>query len=82
MKERRNDMTITIKKCTMEDLHMLQEISYETFNGTFKHQNTAENMKAYLEKAFNLKQLKELSTISLSILFCLCRWKISWIFKG
>lgn len=55
-------MTIFIKKCTLEDLRKLQGISYETFNETFKHQNSAENMKAYLERAFNLKQLeKELS---------------------
>lgn len=55
-------MTITIEKCTLEDLRKLQEISYETFNETFKHQNSPENMKAYLERAFNLKQLeKELS---------------------
>ncbi len=29
-------MTINIKKCTLEDLRRLQEISYETFNDTFK----------------------------------------------
>jgi diamine N-acetyltransferase len=55
-------MTIRITKCANEDLHKLQVISYETFNETFKEQNTHENMSAYLEKAFNLKQLeKELS---------------------
>jgi diamine N-acetyltransferase len=55
-------MTINIRRCTLEDLHTLQEISYETFSETFKHQNTPENLKAYLEKAYNLKQLeKELS---------------------
>jgi diamine N-acetyltransferase len=55
-------MTIEIKKCTLEDLHTLQEISYETFHQTFKDQNSPENMAAYLEKAFNLNQLeKELS---------------------
>ncbi|MBD8028050.1 GNAT family N-acetyltransferase [Ureibacillus sp. Re31] len=55
-------MTIKTKLCTMEDLPMLQEISIETFNDTFKDQNSPENMKAYLEKAFHLKQLeKELS---------------------
>jgi diamine N-acetyltransferase len=52
-------MTIKITKCTLDDLHKLQEISYETFNETFKEQNTPENMKAYLERAFNLKQLEE-----------------------
>lgn len=57
-------MTINIKKCTLEDLRKLQEISYETFNETFKHQNSPENMNAYLERAFNLKQLeRELSNI-------------------
>ncbi|MDR6884172.1 GNAT family N-acetyltransferase [Bacillus sp. 3255] len=55
-------MTISIKECTLEDSSKLQEISYETFNQTFKDQNSPENMKAYLDKAFNLKQLeKELS---------------------
>lgn len=52
-------MTIHIKNCTHEDLCTLQEISYETFNETFKHQNSNENMTTYLEKAFNLKQLEE-----------------------
>ena len=63
-------MTIKIKKCNREDLAILQEISIETFNDTFKNQNTPENMKAYLEKAFNTKQLeKELSTISSQFFF-------------
>jgi diamine N-acetyltransferase len=63
-------MTINIKKCTLEDSHKLQEISYETFNETFKLQNSPENMNAYLERAFNLKQLeKELSHISSQFFF-------------
>ncbi|RWR04616.1 GNAT family N-acetyltransferase [Siminovitchia fortis] len=58
-------MTISIKKCTLEDLHKLQEISYQTFYETFKDQNSPENLKAYLEKAFSLEQVeKELSNIS------------------
>lgn len=57
-------MTIKIKKCALEDLDKLQEISCETFNETFKQQNSPENMNAYLERAFNLKQLEsELSNI-------------------
>ncbi|WP_208589877.1 GNAT family N-acetyltransferase [Gracilibacillus suaedae] len=57
-------MTINIRQCTFEDLYKLQELSSETFNETFKHQNSPENMNAYLEKAFNLKQLeKELSNV-------------------
>lgn len=63
-------MTINIKKCTIEDLHKLQEISYETFDDTFKDQNSPENMNTYLERAFNLKQLKkELSDISSQFFF-------------
>jgi diamine N-acetyltransferase len=63
-------MTIKITKCTLGDLHKLQEISFETFNDTFKEQNTPENMNAYLEKAFNLKQLEdELSNPSSEFFF-------------
>ncbi|WP_050180637.1 GNAT family N-acetyltransferase [Domibacillus robiginosus] len=57
-------MTINIKKCTLEDSRKLQEISIETFTETFGQQNSPENMNAYLEKAFNIKQLeKELSNM-------------------
>ena len=63
-------MTIKIKKCNHEDLDILQEISIETFNDTFKDQNSPENMKAYLERAFNAKQLeKELSNTSSQFFF-------------
>jgi diamine N-acetyltransferase len=63
-------MTINIKKCALDDSRKLQEVSYETFNETFKHQNSPENMNAYLERAFNLNQLeKELSNISSQFFF-------------
>jgi ribosomal protein S18 acetylase RimI-like enzyme len=63
-------MTINIKKCTLEDLHKLQEISCETFIETFKDQNSPENLKAYLDRALNLNQLeKELSNISSQFFF-------------
>ncbi|WP_368658774.1 GNAT family N-acetyltransferase [Metabacillus halosaccharovorans] len=63
-------MTITIKKCTIENLRMLQEISYVTFNETFKHHNSPENMDTFLERAFNLNQLeKELSNRSSQFFF-------------
>ncbi|MCY8543996.1 GNAT family N-acetyltransferase [Bacillus haynesii] len=66
-------MTVNIKRCTLEDLHKLQDICYETFNETFKDQNSPENMKAYLEMAFNLKQLeKELSNSSSQFFFVYC----------
>lgn len=57
-------MTLKMKKCSHENLEILQEISIETFNDTFKEQNSPENMQAYLERAFNLEQLKnELSNM-------------------
>lgn len=63
-------MTLNLKRCTIEDLRTLQEISYDTFNETFKHQNSPQNMSSYLEKAFNLKQLKkELSNTSSQFFF-------------
>lgn len=69
-KERHIKMNVTIKKCTLNDSCELQEISYETFNETFKHQNSPENMNAYLEKAFNPEQLeKELSNINSQFFF-------------
>lgn len=64
------NMTIKIKHCNREDLEILQEISIETFNDTFKDQNSPENMKAYLERAFNSNQLeKELFNISSEFFF-------------
>jgi diamine N-acetyltransferase len=63
-------MTINLKKCSSKDLLKLQEISCETFNETFKHQNSRENMRAYLERAYNLKQLEnELSNIYTEFFF-------------
>jgi ribosomal protein S18 acetylase RimI-like enzyme len=52
-------MDIFFKIGSLEDLPLLQEIGYETFNETFKHMNTPSNMNAYLEKAFNLEKLKQ-----------------------
>jgi diamine N-acetyltransferase len=63
-------MTIKITKCTLEDLPALQDISIQTFKETFEQQNSPENMKAYLEKAFNSKQLEvELSNPSSEFFF-------------
>lgn len=63
-------MTINLKKCSLEDLGLLQDISIETFKDTFQNQNSPENMKAYLERAFNLNQLeKELSNTASEFYF-------------
>lgn len=63
-------MTLHIQPCSFENLGLLQDISIETYNETFQHHNTPENMKAYLEKAFNTKQLeKELTNTSSQFFF-------------
>ncbi|WP_058309052.1 GNAT family N-acetyltransferase [Gracilibacillus massiliensis] len=63
-------MTMKIRKCTLEDSIPLQKISCDVFSETFKHQNSPENMEAYLNSAFNLKQVeKELSTICSQFFF-------------
>ena len=52
-------MTITIKKCTLEDVSKLQAISTETFTETFQEHNSPEHLNAYLEKAYHVDQLKQ-----------------------
>ncbi|KKK34755.1 GNAT family acetyltransferase [Salinicoccus sediminis] len=46
-----------ITPITPADLHELQKISRETFDETFKDQNTSENMNAYLDQAFTEEKL-------------------------
>ncbi|RCW73256.1 GNAT family N-acetyltransferase [Saliterribacillus persicus] len=63
-------MDIQIRKCTLDDLPLLQTIATETYNETYSHLNTPENMNDYLENAFNSTQLKkELSNESSTFLF-------------
>lgn len=52
-------MTISIMKCTLKDSQLLQKIGCETFDETFREQNSPEMMTAYLERAFNLKQIEK-----------------------
>jgi diamine N-acetyltransferase len=75
-------MTIRMKWCILDDLYQLQELSIETFNDTFKDQNSLENMNAYLEKAYNLEQLKkELSHTSSQFFFVYFNEKIAGYLK-
>ncbi|SDK56803.1 Ribosomal protein S18 acetylase RimI [Paenibacillus sp. OK060] len=62
-------MTVEIRACSREDLQKLQEISIETFHDTFKDQNSPDNMRAYLERAFNAKQLEDELSNSCSDIF-------------
>jgi ribosomal protein S18 acetylase RimI-like enzyme len=50
--------TVTFQQCTTKDWPLLQKISIETFSDTFKAQNTAENLQAYLKQAYTEEKLK------------------------
>lgn len=61
-----------LKKGTLADVMLLQQISIETFTDTFKEQNTEEDLKQYLEKAYTVDQLKkELSNKKSAFFFLL-----------
>ncbi|UOQ50191.1 GNAT family N-acetyltransferase [Gracilibacillus caseinilyticus] len=63
-------MKTSIRQCTIDDLYLLQEIGTDTYNETYSHLNTPENINEYLENAFNVDQLtKELSNPSSTFLF-------------
>jgi ribosomal protein S18 acetylase RimI-like enzyme len=63
-------MKLTIRECTIDDLLILRELSYKTYNDTFSHVNTPANMKAYLEQAFDIGKLRdELSNSSFLFYF-------------
>ena len=63
-------MVKSIKKCTLQDLGLLREISRETFYQTFADSNTEENMRAYLDSAYNEEKLyKELCNPDSSFFF-------------
>lgn len=48
---------ITIRKATISDLEIIQEISKQTFIETFAEVNTPENMENYILENFNSQQV-------------------------
>ncbi|GGO06626.1 GNAT family N-acetyltransferase [Saccharibacillus kuerlensis] len=75
-------MKTIIKKCTQTDLQELQAISTATFAETFQEQNSPENLNAYLEKAYNLKQLEgELANRSSQFYFVYFNEEVSGYLK-
>lgn len=50
-------MEYTIRECTMEDLPLLRNISYQTYDATFRDMNTLSVMIAYLDQAFDIREL-------------------------
>ncbi|WP_313509278.1 GNAT family N-acetyltransferase [Enterococcus sp.] len=59
-----------IKQCTVADLEELAAISISTYKDTFDAFNTEENMRIYLEEAYNKPKLtKELNTAASAFFF-------------
>jgi len=52
-------MIIDIRLCLLNDLEVLQEIGFETFDETFRPMNSPETMDAYLDESFSLEKLAE-----------------------
>ncbi|MCP2034497.1 ribosomal protein S18 acetylase RimI-like enzyme [Planomicrobium sp. HSC-17F08] len=73
---------MTIKKCTLDDVVELQAVSKETFTETFQEQNSLEHLNAYLERAYNLEQLKrELANPSSHFYFVLYDQQVAGYLK-
>ncbi|WP_124066444.1 GNAT family N-acetyltransferase [Clostridium sp. E02] len=51
-------MRLFFRQCTQEDICTLREFSYKTYNETFEETNTPSNMKAYLDKSFDIERLR------------------------
>lgn len=51
-------MQLVFQQCLPGDLPTLRELSYRTYHETFAHMNTASNMRAYLERAFDIDKLR------------------------
>lgn len=52
-------MKLEIRECSLDDLFILRELSYKTYDDTFRHMNSPSNMRAYLEKAFDISKLQD-----------------------
>lgn len=50
-------MSVTIKKCQVQDLKAIQEVSIQTFTDTFLPFNTKENIDKYVARAFTDEKL-------------------------
>lgn len=47
-----------LKKCSVNDLEKLRDISIETFTDTFKDDNSEKDLKDYIERSYNANKLR------------------------
>lgn len=52
-------MNLNLRICEIEDLDQLRELSIRTYSETFGALNTEDNLKEYLDRAFNIDTLRE-----------------------
>ena len=50
---------LTIRAATESDLSLLREIGVQTFSDSFREENAASNIEAYLESSFNSDQIRK-----------------------
>lgn len=50
--------SVQVAKATLQEMTLVQTIGREVYTETFQPFNTAENMRAYLDEAYNLPQLE------------------------
>lgn len=50
-------MNCFLRQCNTSDLDKLRELSISTYDETFAHLNTPEDMQAYLDEAFQIEKL-------------------------
>ncbi|HHW00964.1 MAG TPA: GNAT family N-acetyltransferase [Clostridiaceae bacterium] len=75
-------MKLVFRECVMDDLFTLRELSCKTFGDTFGHMNTPSNMKAYLERAYNIDKLcGELSNSNSAFYFLYADEKLAGYLK-
>jgi diamine N-acetyltransferase len=73
---------IAIRKVTLQDIHLLQEIGRQTFIETFSESNTEENMAKYLEEGFSeVKLMSELSNEYSEFYFAVIDGKVAGYLK-
>jgi len=75
-------MTIEIKKCTLDDLKTLHNLSVDTYTDTFGEYNTEADLNDYLDKAYNNAELKkELTNINSMFYFAFYDGKLAGYLK-
>ncbi len=75
-------MKLSIRACTIEDLAVLRNFSYMTFDDTFRPMNSPSTMDDYMKQAFDMTRLRdELLNIHSSFYFLYADEQLAGYFK-